>query len=86
MSYRLEPKDVIRKGEKMELGTVVYKENIPYVITKITNGQVNETVKLEDYITKNVFIKHQGEYKTLRNIIEMHCKKYLSTHEAIERN
>lgn len=69
----------------MKIGSIISNENGLYVITEIVNGQVVSTEKLEDYIIKNVYVGFDGSLRTLKEIVDFHCDKYISENQVIDR-
>jgi hypothetical protein len=69
----------------MKLGKLINKDNQLQVIIRVVNDNViTHTEPLEDYICKNVMINYNGEFRTIREIIEIECYKYVGKNDVIE--
>ncbi len=63
----------------VKVGNVIENKSGLHVITQITNGIVVDTEKLEDYIIRNAVVQEDGEWKTLKEVIERRCEMYLKS-------
>jgi hypothetical protein len=69
----------------MKVGKLINKDNQLQVIVRVVNDNViTHTEPLEDYISKNVMINYNGELRTIREIIEIECYKYVGENDVIE--
>ncbi|PLR99590.1 hypothetical protein [Bacillus sp. T33-2] len=69
----------------MIVGTVISKDNGLHVVTRVINDSViMNTQPLEEYISRNVMIKYGGEFKTIKEIIDIESDKYLSNRKVID--
>ena len=59
------------------VGEVIEQEGKYYVITLIINGKITQKVPLKDFVSKNFVIRHEGEYKTVDEIVEDAAAQYL---------
>lgn len=67
----------------MLIGKVISKDNQLHVVTRVINDTViANTEPLEEYISKNVMIKYNGEFRNLREIIELECNDYISKNKV----
>jgi hypothetical protein len=64
-------------------GKVISNNRGMWIITQTVNGTVVDSELLEEYISKNVMIEHNGELKTIKEVIQFHCDEYLSKNEII---
>lgn len=62
----------------MDLGDVIKVDDKHYVVTEISNGQVATRVLLEDFVSANLVIMYDGEYRTIKDVIQTHCEKYIN--------
>jgi hypothetical protein len=69
----------------LKVGTVISNKHGLCVITKVTNNTVVDTEPLNEFISKNVVLQHNGESKTIKEIIEFYCDDYLSKTEIIDK-
>ena len=69
----------------LKIGSVIInKDNKRFVVTEVNNGKIIEKEKLEDFISDIVVIKYGDDYKTIREILEECCDKYLKHNEIID--
>lgn len=69
----------------MLIGTVVKKDDGLHVVTRVVNDRIiMNTEPLRDYISKSVMVNYNGEYRTLREIIDMESDNYLAGREINE--
>lgn len=62
----------------LDLGDVIKVDDKHYVVTEISNGQVTTRVLLEDFVSANLVIMYDGEYRTIKDVIQIHCEKYIN--------
>jgi hypothetical protein len=64
----------------MMVGSVIENdEGLLHVVTRIKNDyEIIEVEPLEEFISKSTMVKFNGEYRTIREIIEMECNDYIS--------
>lgn len=67
------------------VGNVVKKDNQIQVVTRVINDRTIANVEpVEEFISKNIMIKYNGEFYTIKEIIEIETDKYLSKTNIIE--
>lgn len=69
----------------MMAGNVVKKDNQIQVITRVINDQtILDMEPIEEYISKNIMIKYNGEFRTIKEIIQMETDNYLEKRDIID--
>ncbi len=69
----------------MMAGNVVKKDNQIQVITRVINDQTILNMEpIEEYISKNIMIKYNGEFRTIKEIIQMETDNYLEKRDIID--
>ena len=69
----------------MNVGSVISSEEGLQVVTGISGDYVH-TLPLKDYIIMSVMVLFNGEYRTLKEIIDMHCNEYISRNGIVDQN
>ncbi|WP_303984260.1 hypothetical protein [Niallia circulans] len=69
----------------MMAGNVVKKDNQIQVITRVINDKTILNMEpIEEYISKNIMIKYNGEFRTIKEIIQMETDNYLEKRDIID--
>ncbi|MCP1159317.1 hypothetical protein [Bacillus infantis] len=63
----------------VKIGNVIKNKHGLFVITNVTDGVISHTEKLEDFISKNAIVKEDGEWKTLKDVIQRRSEMYLKS-------
>lgn len=62
-----------------KVGNVIENKSGLHVITEVINGIISDTEKLEEYVTNNALVQEDGEWKTIKEVIERRCTMYLKS-------
>lgn len=69
----------------MIVGTVILKDNQLQVVTRVKNdSEIIETKSLEEFISENMMLHYDGDFRTIKNIIQLEIDKYLSKTTVVE--
>lgn len=68
----------------MKVGAIISRGEDLFVITQITNGTISQKVPIKEFVSRNSVIEYKGEFKTLNEIIEIHCDDYILRNELIK--
>ena len=69
----------------MYLGKVVSTpdENVYNVITEVTDNRVSKKEPLQDFIAKQIMIEYDGEYRSIKEVLDMRCEEYVKKHDVL---
>lgn len=69
----------------MKVGKLINKDDGLHVIRRVINDNViMETEPLDEYISKNIVINYSGELRTIKEIIDLECYKYVGKNDVID--
>ena len=70
---------------KMYLGKLMSTpdDNVYEVITGVTGKRVSKKEPLQDFIAKQIMVEYAGEFRSIKEVLDMQCEEYKKKHEVL---
>lgn len=69
----------------MKVGDVIADDRGLWVIKEMIGNVVTKIELLEAYVTRNMMLPFNGELKTMKEIIDIHCNEYIRSRGTEEQ-